>query len=389
MVHIYTFCDKTLVGRCENLSAKFLCENLFKLNLKIEDVSVFCNKYDYSSLSFKNKDIYFLLMQKTSNVLNSYLATLNGEDLKESSLLKQAIEKYYKDCNLPLENSSSLEWLIPSSAQAITNPNGKTQGYLTKVGDCVIFVLPNNINELKKIFNDCVLEYLENNYNIEHKSETFKTFGLTENYIKSILKDEIKNKDNISVSIFSKGLDNDVVIKSKQDNNKFDEYIQKVYNKLERYIYSLKDKKMSLIIEEEIKSQNLNFSFAGDFSVNGLLSEFSSSINKNINDGQFLTNKSAISSFLKKEIKEIDAEITYDVAVKLLEKSNNDVVFVSFYNLNESGVGESFIAIGNIKNIDIYRNKFAGTETEILTNISQTLMFYLLKRLKLKDLKTL
>ena len=70
MVHIYTFCDKTLVGRLENLSAKFLCENLYKLNFKIENVSVFCNKYDFENLNFKNKDIYFLLMQKSSNVLN-------------------------------------------------------------------------------------------------------------------------------------------------------------------------------------------------------------------------------------------------------------------------------------------------------------------------------
>ena len=118
MVHIYTFCDKTLVGRSENLSAKFLCENLYKLNFKIQDVCTYCNKFDFASLNFKNKDIYFLLMQKTSNVLNSYLANLSGTELIENDSLKKVVVNYYKACNQPLEKDANLEYMIPKLLQA-------------------------------------------------------------------------------------------------------------------------------------------------------------------------------------------------------------------------------------------------------------------------------
>ena len=389
MVHIYTFCDKTLVGRLENLSAKFLCENLYKLNFRIDEVSVFCTKYDFESLNFKNKDIYFLLVQKSSSVLNSYLANILGSELAENSLLKKSVEDYYKTCNMPAEKDASLEWLIPSNATAITNPNGKTQGYLIKIGEADIFVLPNNFLELKTMYNDCVLDYLEKNYPINYKSETYKTFGLNEDYIKSILKDDIKNKDGVHITIFSKGLDNDVVIKAKEDNEKFEEYRRNVYSKLEKYVYSVQGLSLKQKLEREVLTQNINLSFAGDISISMLLSDFDCSLQSNIFKSYFLPNKNAIASFLSGTVTNYTAEIAYDIAVKALEKSKGDLVLVSLCNLEENVNGETFIAIGNKVKIDIYRNKFSGTKQEILTSASQTAMFYLLKRLMQRDLKTI
>ena len=69
MIHIYTFCDKTLIGRKENLSAKLLCEYLYKQNLKISEVCVYEHSYDFPSLNFKNNDLYFLLLEKSSHLL--------------------------------------------------------------------------------------------------------------------------------------------------------------------------------------------------------------------------------------------------------------------------------------------------------------------------------
>ena len=56
MVNIYTFCDKTLVGRLENLSAKFLCENLYKLlvdNNLLED-QILLKSDGYPTYNFAN-----------------------------------------------------------------------------------------------------------------------------------------------------------------------------------------------------------------------------------------------------------------------------------------------------------------------------------------------
>ena len=328
-------------------------------------------------------------MQKTSNILNSYLSNLLGVELFENQKLKNSVNDYYKSCNLPQEKDIEFEYLIPKNAIAISNPNGKTQGFLTKIGDTEIFVLPNNSEELKIIYNDCILDYLEKNHPINYKSETYKTFGLNEQYIKSILKDNIKNKDNISVSVFSNGLNNDVVIKSKESNQKFEEYRRDVFSKLEKYIYSVQDLTLKQMLEKEISLQNIKVSFAGDLSISWLISDISASIRNNVAECVIMPNTNAIATFLAETVNELSAEVAYNVAVKMLDKTKSDLALVSVCNLSPNGIAETYIAIGNNVKIDIYKNKFVGSQQEILNNISQTAMFYLVKRLKLKDVKTI
>ena len=59
MVHIYTFCDKTLIGKKENKSASFLCSNLYKLNFIIDECCIYPSNFNFENLLFKNQDIYF------------------------------------------------------------------------------------------------------------------------------------------------------------------------------------------------------------------------------------------------------------------------------------------------------------------------------------------
>ena len=382
MVHIYTFCDKTLVGKSENTSAKFLCENLYNSNMKIEDVCIFCNSYDYESINFKNGDIYFLLMQKSNATLNSYLARLSNCELTENSLLKETINNYYKALNVPMESAISLEWTIPSSAIAITNPSNKTQGYYVKVGNGYIFVLPNYFEEFKKIYFVCLLNHFENNFNIEYKSETFKVFGLTEELIKTILKEKIRNKDKVYISVFSSGLDNDVVIKAKTDNALFNDYRQDVFNILEKYIYSVHDLSLSEHLSKRLAETKSSIAFVGDESLVLALS------NVNIDS---IKNYIKVCEIYPKndnlELEGISPEKVYDMAVNTLKKADTELVVASIVKYNNN-IATAFIAIGNKAKIDIYKNTFMGDKKEVYNNIADTVLFYLNKKLIMFDYKT-
>lgn len=392
MVHIYTFCDKTLVGKKDNSSAKFLCENLYKMNFRIDEVCTFCNSYDFSTINFRNKDIYFLLMQKSNATLNSYLAQLTNSELVENELLKQTVHTYHKNNNLPIDKSCELEWVIPKVCAPITNPNGKTQGFVAKLNECEIFVLPSDYEQLKRIYFDCLLEHLENNFNSEYKSETYKVFGLTEANLYEVLKDKIKNKDKVSISIFSRGLDNDVVIKSRDGNEHFDKYRQEIFNILEKYIYSVQDLSLIDNLSKVINDSNVNISFAGDMSIVQLISQ----INKNcllIQHCDIMLDKTSkinygINQNIISQYGEYSAEVAYNLAVLSLQKHSSDIALVSIVDKNEKR-GTAYIAIGNSTKIDIYKNLFIGTEQEIDNNIAQTALFYLNKKLALKDFQTI
>ena len=385
MVHIYTFCDKTLVGRVENLSSKFLCENLFKMNFKIKDVSIFCNNYDYESINFKNGDLYIFLMQKNNATLNSYLAMLSGSEIKENELLKNTTNDYYHALNIPIESDAEVCWNIPSNATAITNPNGRVQGYFIKIGESTIFVLPNEFSEFKKIYYDCILNLIENKFAIGFKSETFKTFGLTEELLKSILSDKIKNKDKVHVSIFSRGLDNDVVIKAKADNAMFDNYRQSVFDILEKYVYSVNDLSLGEQVIKKLENSQTKIAFIGDNSILKILDLLGyGAFDKYCNYFKLLTKMQIEQEFTNTN----GAEKVYDMAVSGLGE-NIELIISSFVQEKEGLHKVAFIGIGNKNKIDIYKNTFVGNDDEIYFNLASTILFYLNKKLSVLDFKTL
>lgn len=393
MVHIYTFCDKTLIGKKQNLVSGFLCENLYKINFKIEEACVFCNKYDYQKINFKNKDMYFLLLQKSNSTLNSYLAELANCEVKENGILKKVVQDKYKYENIPIDVSAELDWCIPEKAIPITNPRGKTQGYILKLNETVIFVLPNDFEQFKLIYDDCLLDFIEKNYAINYKSETYKTFGLTEDNLQSILKDQIKNKDKVYVSIFSRNLDNDVVIKAKEDNEHFEEYRRIIYSKIENYIYSVQDYSMEHYLEKLIENDNVKISFATDFNPKDLLFGMSSNLmKKSISQFVCLPNLKTKKDFgINSDLLqqgEVSAEVAYEISL-VLQKNNTDISVVILCSFDELNKGTTFIAIGNKNKIDIYKNKFTGNNEDIIKNVSLTAKFYLIKKLMSRDYKIL
>lgn len=389
MVHIYTFCDKTISGRKE-ITAKSLCELLYKLNLKVGELCVFPHAYDFSSISFKSKDTYFLLMQKSSSVLNDVLAELSGGKVEENQTLKKVVTNYYNSKNIPLDNSACIDWLVPNKAIAVTNPNGKTQGYFINIGSACVFVLPADEQSLKSIISDCLLEYLENNFSIDYKSETYKTFGLEESHITEILKDVIKNKDKIFISVLSKGLACDVIIKAKCNNEKYEEYTRLVYQRLEKYIYTIQNVSLENLFLNLVENQNIKLGLIGDASVNKLLSLVNKRLFKHISDCIILPNNVAISKFLNQtNININDPRTVYSLAVKLLERSDAELVLVSLADIYYQNAGLAYIAIGNKNKIDIYKNQFVGEEDVIFDNIANTALFYMIKKIQLNDVKTI
>lgn len=390
MVHIYTFCDKTLVGKIENLSSKFLCENLFKLGFRIDDQNIRCSSFDYSSLKFNKdkKNIYFLLMQKSNATLNSYLAEICECELVQNELLKQALIGFHKFTNVPMDASSELEWTVPSKCTPITNPNGKTQGYVIVYGECEIFVLPNNFLEFEKIYQDCLLGYIKGKYPCEYKSETYRTFGITEENIKLAIADKIKNNDKVSISIFSRGMDNDVVIRAKLDNEKFDEYTRQIYSILSKYIYSAVDMSLDDHLNKLCSELNIKIALVGDKSLSKMLSNLGNEFYDRISLCQILSNKQSIINFgiLEQAIEQFgqtSTEIIYDIAVRALTQGDADIVLAEFVDDGRRGI--SYIAIGNKQKIDIYKNTFIGDDEQITTDVANTALFYLLKKLQSRD----
>ena len=397
MVHIISVSDKLLTGKQINTISAYFAEMLFKYNFKIANQIIVPSVYEFSSLLKQKKtgDIFIFLSEKGNLGLNQALANITDCDVVENENVKDSIYEYYRKRNCPLERDAENEWKLPSKARAIINPNNTTQGYIINNQDTIYCVLPTNYSDAVQMFNDVVLDYLIASQKKKYKNYTFKTFGLTVSNLNSILADLIKNKDKVSVNLFEKDCSVDIVVKAQDDNDKLDEISKKIFLKLDKYIYSVGDVPISKVAYDLIKLNDLKISFAETITGGKIASNF---ITQGQDANSFVIESVVVNSNTsKKKLLKIDdtqnfdgkvsVELAHQIALNLLEGTDTDIVVSSVATPvdNQNPTCLCYIAVGDRREIHIFKNMFAGAYSDIIENIVTASYFYLIKKLKKND----
>ena len=399
MVYIYTISDKALMGKQVNILPSYLSECLFKNNLRIEQQTIISTSSDFErqlNISLKGNNIYIFLVDKAYENLNAYIAKLTNCNILDNPYLKNALFDYYKKHNLVPTKDEENEWKIPSLARAIVNPNGTVQGYIVSYKGDMFCVLPNNYNDARTMFDDVVLEFILNNQKKKYKSYTFKTFGLSESGITQIISDEIKNKYKISINLFSKPFEVDIVLKSNADNDHLEELAKNVLLKLDRFIYAVEDVPIEKVLYELLKLNDIKIGFVEDVTCGELMSR----LNRQAPDAKsyiapslVLTNREYKKAKLLKNDDlnfdtDIDANVVYNMAATYLKQNQADLVIATVGTTtlsNNQLAGLCFIAVGDRNEVHVYKNIFKGSHEEIVDCICTASFFYLIKKLKKND----
>lgn len=395
MVNLYTISDKALMGKQMNILQSYIAENLFKNNLKISRQCVLSSTADFSFLKNLNNEpeIYIILVDKGNYELNQTLCDITKSVIVENPYLKNSIYDYFKKINTPMEKESEDEWKIPSKARAIINPNGVVQGYMLVCENKTFYVLPNNFDETSIMFDNVVLENILSNQKKKYKSHTFKTFGLTCNAINTILAEEIKNKNKITVNLFEKPMEVDIVIKSLDDNTEIDNLAKSIFLKLDKYIYAVEDIPIEKVVYDLLKMNDITVSFVEDISCG----EIASRLRSQANDAKKYIELSCFVPTKESKIKEFNlnsslfdtqdkgAQIAYEMAVKQITKSGSNVVVSNVCDFSENNTGVCFIAVGDGREIHVYKNNFRGNFNEVKDSVTVASYFYLIKKLKKND----
>lgn len=397
MVYIVSVSDKLLTGKQINKISAYFAEMLFKYNFKIAQQITTPSIYDFKNLLKQKKsgDIYIFLTEKANPELNKTLAEITECDVQENETVKDFVYEYYRKRNCPLERDSENEWMLPTKARAIVNPNNTTQGYILDNRDTIYCVVPSTYFDSLQMFNDVVLDYLSRTQKKKYKNYTFKTYGLSVQNLNSILLDVIKNKDKVSINLFEKDCGVDIVIKAQDDNEKLDEIAKKVFLKLDKYIYSIGDVSISKVAYDLIKLNDLKISFAETITGGKISSSF---IGQSIDAGKYVAESIiAISDISKKKLLKndlknnfdgkISVELVHQIALGLIEEPNTDIVVSSIAEeiSSEKPTCVCYIAVGDKREIHVYKNVFMGTYDDVVENIVTASYFYLIKKLKKND----
>ncbi len=399
MVSIYTISDKSLMGKELNILSSYLSESLFKNNFRIDKQCILSNNIDFNSqlnIALKGNDIYIFLVDKASLALNQYIATLCDSTLIDNPYLKIALFDYNKKHNQVPTKDDENEWKIPSIARAVVNPRGSVQGYIVTYKSDIFCVLPNNYIDARDMFDDVVLDFILSNQKKKYKSYTFKTFGLSENGIIQAIYSEIKNKFKVSINLFAKPFEVDIVLKAGAENEHLEDVAKNVLLKLDKFIYAVEDVPIEKVLYELLKMNDIKIGFVEDVTCGKLMSR----LNRQAPDAKnYIAPSLVLTSKEDKKEKlniqddmatgDVDANVVYSIAVEYLKqnKSANLVIATvgTTTSVNNLSSGLSYIAVGDRNEIHVYKNIFKGSHEEIVDCICTASYFYLIKKLKKND----
>lgn len=386
MVNIVTLSDKILINKSKNFLSEKIAEILFKNNFRINSRIVLSCNDDLKSLSFNSEEIYIILTQKI-DICSENLSSVLNVPLQVDEYIKTEVNNYYKSINEPVDSYSIKTWQIPQGARAIINSGSNHHGYLIDKNEKLIFVLP-ICNDTYSMFENSIMPYLLEHKTQKFKSNSIRTFGLAENNIRSVLKDLINNKSKVSVNIFSNGLNNDIILKAKETNNNLDLITRDIYQKLDKFIYSVTDLNLTQTFEKLIYDKDIKFSIVEAISGGNLVSNFAKITRSQYIDRCYvIDNQQSLKQVFGLDDNTNDAsEITYMIAERALATSKSDLIIVTngIFD-NNSNKSITYIAIGDKNKIDIYKNIFFGNEEEVINNITNSTLFYAVKKIKEND----
>ena len=395
---IYCLSDKILLGRTSNKSIQYVSKFLFSKGFRIDEIQILPNNVteNFDDITkFEGRQNLFVYLLDSQN---SYLQILNGICQKTgvektiSNIAKTVIQSRYSSKNIPMPKESADCQFVPEGAYVVGNIYSDIQCVVLSSKNDFYLIMPSGEQELET-YLDKMLSFVLQNQPQYKQCQTFKTFGLSEQNIKQVLADLIKNKDKISINVYSDNLDSEIIIRSKSEQVAFNEYVGKVFSRLNKYIYAEEAITMEQTLFKLLSNANLCVSFGESIThgniVNSLMTaypEFSKYIKatyvfqdaKNICD-RISAKTSTIQNFGNSSV-----ETIFEVSSNIINETGSDIV-CGVVGSFENEVCKSYVAVGDKNAIHVYKNTFCGTYAEVIDSTTKSTLFYLIKKLRQND----
>ena len=229
------------------------------------------------------------------------------------------------------------------------------------------------------------------------KNSIFKCFGITKSEIKTILSDIFANSEGVLITLCEKGPEVTIKIEGNENNSHILEKTAEIFKRLNNYIYAEEDISIYEAAFQLLKLNNLTLATAESITAGNVaasLVKYNSGASKILLEGNVVYTNEAKMRMLDVPEKvlnthtDVSAQTTYEMAKGCLLKSGANIVIATTGYAggdDNSQNGLNYIAIGDSKKIDVYKNRFEGTRAEVIELTTIAAFFYLIKKLRKND----
>jgi len=388
-----------IVGIANNLAnideqikiTEFIKLNMIKQGKLPSLVSYFENTYNNVNYVL-SMNFDYVIFVGTDNIIYNYGIIENISRALQIKLIKDStcensIKSYCKLNQQEFTQQEEMLTFFPEMAQPIYTKEFLSNGFKLKYNNTTLLFLSGNYKFVKNIFYDNFFELFDNNFSFNHI--TLRCYGIQEKDIRNIISIELNNPST-TISILNNRLDSIIQIEYSINNeNTAQTIIADVCQKLSHFIYSTEDTNIYQTAINLLELQNKRIVICETVTSGNVILNLNKLNPKIVEKSLIFNSFDSLAKHFKLDEKIVNqygqysVNTAYELDNLLLQQANSDIaVFI----LGNNAHNECYIAIGDIDGIHIYKNKLLSSDENFET-ISETTMFYLIKKLRQNDLQ--
>lgn len=269
-----------LLGNIVNTNSAYLSEKCALLGLSVYYQDVVGDNEgrmrDVIRTALDRSDVVILtggLGPTEDDITKEVTADLMGMPLKEDSHSRKLIDKYLKEyeknnSQRRITKNNYKQAMVPEGAIVLDNHNGTAPGLILEKKGKTAILLPGPPNELKPMFEEYVVPYLQKNQPEIIVSQMVKISGIGESQVAEEIQDLIEKQTNPTIAPYAKTGEVHLRITAKAENEKkCKEMIKPIVHELKKRfgkdVFATKEEKtLEEAVVDLLKEKNMTLSLA-------------------------------------------------------------------------------------------------------------------------------
>ncbi|PQL19369.1 competence/damage-inducible protein A [Veillonella denticariosi JCM 15641] len=213
IVELISTGSELLLGDTVNTNVSWLAQELNKLGYTIAYQSVVGDNPKRMAEVFQNAahraDIVIStggLGPTQGDITRNVLADSIGRPVVFSSEAMAEVQDFFKRVNRAIPDASRREAQLPEGAEVLHNPVGVAPGVVVEDGDTTYFLLPGPPGEMKGMFQESVIPYLERRFGSQGVVTSYRygVYDIREIDLEKTLMDLIQSQSNPTIALLIK-----------------------------------------------------------------------------------------------------------------------------------------------------------------------------------------
>jgi nicotinamide-nucleotide amidase len=200
-----------LMGQIANTNAQYISARLPDVGIGVYYHSVVGDNHERLKtalgLALSRSDLIIMtggLGPTQDDLTKETVAEVLNRRLTPHQESLERLRSFFERLKRPMTENNLKQAQIPEGAIIIRNKNGTAPGCIIEENDKVVMMLPGPPSEMRPMFEETVIPYLEERSGSRIVSRFLRIFGIGESAMEEAIKDLIENQSNPTIAPYAK-----------------------------------------------------------------------------------------------------------------------------------------------------------------------------------------